>query len=142
MRKILIIILVLFFIIGCSEQKANPAKGHKESYTAIKSETPKIPVEIVYKGETSKGTPIIDAEQSSFDIDDVYMMSTPNSSCFSEIGYDSYNCILVVTFRDSGSTYLYFDFYDDDWYDFKSADSLGSYYNSYIKGYYDCSKYN
>lgn len=66
----------------------------------------------------------------------VDMVSTPDSSCFSSVGYD--NGTLYVTFRDSGSVYSYEDVpsyvYDELW----SASSMGSYYNSSIKGYYDC----
>lgn len=64
------------------------------------------------------------------------MMSTPDSSCFSEIGYDSNSNILKVRFRDSGSAYLYYDFPPYEWENFLNANSLGSYYNSYIKGIY------
>ncbi len=92
------------------------------------------------KGETTQGTPIIDAEQDEFDINDVQMQSTPNSTCFSQIGYDSTYDILFVTFRESGSTYIYTYFSDSDWNSFTSAESLGKYYNEYIKGFYDCNK--
>ena len=66
----------------------------------------------------------------------VDMKSTPDSSCFSEIGYDDWTATLYVRFRDSGSFYSYEEFYD--WDSFRHADSLGSYYNSYIKGQYEC----
>ena len=72
-----------------------------------------------------------------FDVDDVEMQSTPGSSCFSEIGYDSYWEILVVQFRDNGSVYTYLDFPIDEWDKLTSADSLGSWYNKYIKGQYE-----
>jgi hypothetical protein len=66
----------------------------------------------------------------------VDMVSTPNPSCFSSVGYD-YGT-LYVTFRDSGSVYSYENVpsyvYDELW----GASSMGSYYNSYIKGYYEC----
>ena len=96
--------------------------------TACPSESPDVttPPE-----ETSTPTPY------DFDVDDVKMQSTPGSSCFSEIGYDSYWEILVVQFRDSGSVYTYLDFPIDEWDKFTSADSLGSWYNKYIKGRYE-----
>ena len=66
----------------------------------------------------------------------VDMVSTPNSSCFSSVGYD--DGTLYVTFRDSGSVYSYEDVpryvYNELW----DASSMGSYYNSDIKGYYEC----
>lgn len=64
------------------------------------------------------------------------MTTTPNSTCFSEVGYSDGS--LFVTFRESGATYEYKDvpqrIYDAFW----SADSMGGYYNEKIKGYYEC----
>ena len=75
-----------------------------------------------------------------FDVDNVDMQPTPGSSCFSEIGYDPDWEILVVRFRDSGSVYIYLDFPIDEWNEFISASSLGSWYNKHIKGVYECEK--
>lgn len=66
----------------------------------------------------------------------ISMKSTPNSTCFSAIGYDSNSETLQVTFRDSGKTYQYLAFPRSEWNDFKDQKSLGTYYNSYIKGKY------
>ena len=66
------------------------------------------------------------------------MQDTPNSSCFSEVGYCEDEEILVVTFRDSGKTYLYLDVPEWEWYSFISSSSLGGYYNSDIKPFYSC----
>ena len=72
-----------------------------------------------------------------FDVDDVIMQSTPDSSCFSEVGYDLDWKILIVKFRDSGSVYTYLDFPADEWDKFISASSLGGWYNKHIKGKYE-----
>jgi hypothetical protein len=72
-----------------------------------------------------------------FDVDDVDMQSTPGSSCFSEIGYDSDYNILVVQFRSNGSVYMYSDFPIDEWDKFTSASSLGKWYNKHIKNKYE-----
>ncbi len=93
-------------------------------------------------GETNAGTPIIDREKSSFSIWDVDMIDTPDSSCFSQIGYSSEYEILVVTFRDSETTYLYLDVPEEEWDSFRTAKSLGGYFNRNIKGYYTCNKYD
>lgn len=85
---------------------------------------------------TSSGTPI----NREFDIDSVSMESTPNSDCFSAIGYKTFQKILVVTFRDSGASYIYKDVPYSVWSDLKGADSMGGYYNKYIKGKYECEK--
>lgn len=78
--------------------------------------------------------------EAIFDGRDVAWRSTPNSTCFSSVGYDKYAEILVVVFRDSGKVYYYEDFTQSDWDDFIAASSLGSYYNKNIKGYYPCTK--
>ena len=70
--------------------------------------------------------------------DDVPMVSTPDSSCFSEIGYR--DGTLVVTFRDSGESYAYYDVPSTVWDALCAADSMGGYYNADIKGQYDCEK--
>ena len=61
-----------------------------------------------------------------------------DSSCFSEVSYDINNEILVVRFRDSGALYYYYkispSFYDS----FRSAESLGGFYNDSIKGKFSC----
>jgi len=122
-RTIILVGTVLLLITGC---------GTKSSEAV--SQTP----DIKYSGETNKGTPIVDDGNTDYDINSVHMKDTPDSSCFSEIGYDESNEILVVTFRETGATYSYFDFSQSDWNDFSTAESLGGYFNQYIKGNYDC----
>lgn len=65
------------------------------------------------------------------------MQAAPQSSCFSEIGYDSDWEVLVVRFRDSGSVYTCSNFSKGGWSKFVSADSLGRWFNKYIKGEYE-----
>ncbi len=77
-----------------------------------------------------------------FDVDDVNMQPTPESSCFSEIGFDSNWEVLVVRFRDNGSVYTYSDFPEGEWIQFIAADSLGRWYNEHIKGRYEYEKIN
>ncbi len=79
-------------------------------------------------------------EPASFSVDDVAMTATPDSSCFSEIGYSEAFETLVVTFRDSGKTYCYTNFSAADWAAFQAADSLGRYFNASIKGKFPCEK--
>lgn len=62
-----------------------------------------------------------------------------DSSCFSSVGYDSSLGLLWVDFWNTG-IYYYEDLSYDDYLDFISADSLGGYYNDYIKGQYPCGK--
>jgi hypothetical protein len=78
------------------------------------------------------------AKQPSIEYEVPYdkLFATPKSTCFSEIGYDPNNELLIVRFRDSGKAYLYLSFPSQEWDTFKSAKSLGSYYNSEIKGHY------
>ena len=68
---------------------------------------------------------------------------TPSSTAFCYIGYDEDEEILGVIFRSNESrAYIYYDFSWDEWDDFTSASSLGSYYNEYIKGQYDGDRYD
>ena len=95
-----------------------------------------------YKGETALGTQIVDQTASAFDVNNVPMTETPSSTCFSRIGYATEYEILVVTFRDSGVTYLYLDVPQSEWEAFESSNSIGVYYNTNIKNNYDCNKWD
>ena len=65
-----------------------------------------------------------------------WVYNTPDSTCFSRVGYDSRNNVLIVVFRESGAEYQYFDVPEDVWESFYDSASLGRYFNSYIKGNY------
>ena len=128
MKRILCAILTLFLLVsllvacGNAEQSDRPAV-ESSAQAAAAADMPK----------TSKGTPIND----DFD-ETVRMQSTPGSTCFSAIGYN--NGTLVVTFRESGASYAYYDVPPSVWDDLCSADSMGGFYNSDIKGQYYCEK--
>ena len=77
-----------------------------------------------------KPLPIEDDEPSA------EMVGTPNSTCFSAVGYDEEREILFVQFRDSGSVYSYDDVPQDIYDELFSAYSMGGYYNENIKGSY------
>lgn len=63
--------------------------------------------------------------------------ATPQSTCFSSIGYDAKNHTLIVVFRDSGVEYNYYDVPEKTWKAFYNSDSLGGYFNEKIKEYYN-----
>jgi hypothetical protein len=84
---------------------------------------------------TSAGTPINEDFHP-----DVEMIDTPDSTCFSSIGWDASTGTLVVTFRDSGASYAYDEIPRSVWDGLRNADSMGGYYNKNIKGHYDCVK--
>lgn len=69
-----------------------------------------------------------------------WVYNTPDSTCFSRVGYDSRNNVLIVVFRDSGAEYHYFDVPEDVWESFYDSESLGRYFNANIKGYYEYEK--
>lgn len=87
--------------------------------------------------ETSRGTPIIYDDDVP---EDISWQNTPQSDCFSRVGYCPGTETLGVTFRESGSTYYYYSVPSSIWKDLSSADSPGSYYNKHIKGKYTCEK--
>ena len=86
-------------------------------------------------GETTQGTPIVAYRNSGIEWE-----NTPQSSCFSEIGYDAAAETIGVVFRDSGAKYIYEDVPESVWREFRSAESIGQYYNQHIKGEYTCNK--
>lgn len=69
-----------------------------------------------------------------------WVYNTPESTCFSRVGYDSRNKVLIVVFRDSGAEYHYYDVPEDVWESFYDSASLGKYFNANIKGYYEYEK--
>lgn len=80
-------------------------------------------------------------EEKGFSPYDVSLHSV-DSSCFYKIGYDSkYEKLVVVFNSNTDYMYVYSDFTSGDYKDFTAADSLGKYYNSYIKGVYPSEKY-
>ena len=111
--------------------------------TARPTATPKATQQPLFalSGSTSSGTPVVDRQRSRFSLSMADIYSTPNSSCFSQIGYCQSERVLVLKFRDSGITYLYLDVSSSTWSSLRNASSAGSYYNSYIKGRYTCYKW-
>ena len=69
-----------------------------------------------------------------------WVYNTPESTCFSRVGYDSRNNVLIVVFRDSGAEYHYYDVPEDVWESFYDSESLGKYFNREIKGNYEYEK--
>lgn len=74
---------------------------------------------------------------SNWDAEDFEHVSTPESTCFSEIGYDYIGKELKVIFRDSGAEYTYYGVPYNTWYELRDADSKGGYYNAEIKDNYN-----
>lgn len=67
-------------------------------------------------------------------------VETPDSTCFSEIGYDANRDLLYVTFRSSGASYVYSEVPNAVWKSLLNAESKGGYYNTEIKGHFPCEK--
>ena len=99
-----------------------------------------------YKTQAAEPEPVEETTQSSEKTPlpvegkepTVYMQDTPNSTCFSAVGYDSTLKTLYVKFRDSGSVYSYESVPQSVFDDLMSAQSMGGFYNSDIKGAYTC----
>ena len=76
-----------------------------------------------------------------FELSDLEWTDLPDSTCFSRIGYSHRYHVLGVVFRNSEPRiYLYKDFPVGEWDAFVEASSWGGYYNSYIKGNYECER--
>jgi hypothetical protein len=122
MLFIAMVMLLLFTACGSQAVKGTTEKKTNETtpeVISVLSVTPAPTTEPITRPSESPDviTPIETPTPTSheFSVDDVNMKSTPRSSCFSQIGYDSDYDILVVKFRNSGSVYIYLDFSIDEW---------------------------
>lgn len=133
----LVVVFLLFVLVLSSCSSREPPEALLSNAPASSSQKEESDHEVPAKTDeqkyTSQGTPI----NENFDYD-IPMIETPKSTCFSDIGYSSYSKILLVTFRDSGKSYAYYDVPNSVWEELRDAYSKGGYFNSYIKGYYDC----
>ena len=95
---------------------------------------------------TSSGSDTFDEEGNCFDVngnwvdpttDMVYL--TVDSSAFDVVGYSERTLTLDLQFDTSG-WYRYTNIDSDLYQQFMNADSLGSFYNAYIKGRYPCTE--
>lgn len=121
MKRIVIIAIAFLLLAGCGKQAA---------IVTVKEGIP------TPRPTTSQGTPI----SSESEVPNTKMHDTPNSTCFSSVGYDSNTGTLFVVFRDSGAKYAYDEVPASVYDELCSADSMGGYYNKNIKGNYDCTK--
>ena len=87
---------------------------------------------------TSKRTALSPDEQIEYLFETIERIPLSNSSCFSEYGYSKDAEALLVTFLDSGVSYIYTEFPYSELIEFEQAPSKGKYYNSKIKGNYPC----
>jgi len=117
MKKIIVSVLLMALIcVGCgrsAEQQGNSAPSVAEASASAQTE--------------------------EFDPGSVSLKAV-DSSCFSRVGYDGGNDVLVLEFRESGALYAYYDFSQGDYDRFLAADSLGSYFNEHIKNIYACNR--
>ena len=133
----LLLSILLFSLCACGAQ---PEAALTQPQTTEAATAPTTAATTTTAPTTETTTAPTTTEPPVFSVDDVAMTATPNSSCFSKIGYSAAFETLVVTFRGSGKTYCYTNFTAADWAAFRSADSLGRYYNAHIKGNYPCEK--
>lgn len=127
-------LLILLLLAGCVETKQKTSTDAVViTHVTTTPEMTAAPTPRNYNSDNVIPTPA----SRIFDVDDVNMQPTPESSCFSEIGYDSDWEVLVVRFKKSGSVYTYLDFPESEWNKFIAAGSLGGWYNAHIRGRYE-----
>ena len=144
MKKTAFAILALLLCIsaagcGAAQPATDLTQPQAAASTAVTTTAPTTR-ETTMEPTTEPITEPTTAAPAPFSPDDVAMTATPNSSCFSEIGYSAVHETLVVRFRGSGQRYSYSGVTASVWEAFRSADSLGRYYNTKIKGFYACEK--
>lgn len=86
---------------------------------------------------------LVDGTIDEYYIDEDYWeeIETPDSTAFIMIRYNFFRAELKVQFRNSGAWYIYYDVELEVWDRFKHADSKGSFFNEFIKGYYEYERY-
>ena len=130
--NILCILLLIVSLTACSSNQSASVSYNSSSYD-----------EDVYTDWYDEVDYTDPTSYNSLDevVENADYFSTPNSTAFSIVGYNYAWELLIVEFRTTGSCYLYYDVPEDVWEEFLYADSLGGYYNEYIKGDYDCEQY-
>ncbi len=115
MKRLLLILLIGSAIISaCSTSNSNFANNHPEQY-----------INVEYRDSN------VNVNSGDFIYSDL------NSSSFlGDAWYDTENGYLILEV--SSKYYHYCDLWSVEWYGFTTADSHGTYYNSYIKDNYDC----
>lgn len=59
-----------------------------------------------------------------------------DSSCLSSASYDPIEKVLQVTFKSDDTTHKYADVPSETWAGLQTADSVGNYFNTYIRNFY------
>lgn len=119
-----------------AEKVLNVEKTLKEAEERIAKaadvETPKKSTKYSYEPEPvdSKLAAVLEEEG---ELDNVDVVETDRSTCLSEVEYSPDGKFLMVTFRESGKTYPYWDISRKTFESLVEADSVGQYYNSEIK---------
>ena len=137
MKQCVFLLLSLCFLIAlcaCGSAETNQASAPvTQAPSATQPTTAMTTTEPTTEPTTQEPT------TAAFSLSDVPLTATPNSSCFSKIGYSEAHETLVLVFR-SGGTYLYTGVPVSVWNAFCASDSLGRYFNTKIKGVYPSEK--
>lgn len=166
MKKALIILLAVVMMLGISacgvpepEADAEPAE---ETLTASAEETTAEPEpESVEAAEPaapavdgaalsyaelrqwSDDPQVVEAWKDAHGFFDAFEWQAVESSALSEAAYSWLWQALAVRFcSNPGAVYVYYEVPESVFNDLVAADSIGSYYNSYIKGSYECERFD
>lgn len=139
MKRVLIAVLALCFCLsGCGDYGPSSEKVREEAYREGYSDGHDDGYLAGYDDGWNDGMAEAEAAAASFDISDLEWQDTPDSTAFSRIGYAAGYKVLGVVFRNSDPRiYLYYDFPQSEWDNFRTAESWGGYYNEHIKGQYE-----
>ena len=120
--KTIFVILISLLFTGCNSQPAIKEKDYESTSQEIKRAS-KV-VRVKYRNTS------VDRASGDFE----YL---PTSSSFvNGAWYDQSNKYMIIKLMDT--YYHYCGLPTTTWSSFKKASSFGTYYNSYIKGNYDC----
>ncbi len=86
---------------------------------------------------------VVEAWKAAHGFFDAFEWQAVESSALSEAAYSWLWQALAVRFcSNPGAVYVYFDVPEYVFEELVAADSIGSYYNSYIKGSYECERFD
>ena len=127
---------LILSVSGCGSKtnEAAPVTNETTSFVIEEKEKVRSTEEKKY---TSRGTPFADNE--GLEIFDSIDMIQVESSALAAIGYSKADKVLAVEFLKSGK-YMYYDVPESVFKEFLKAESKGHYFNSKVKGQYDCEK--
>ncbi len=122
-KLVVLLAFMLVLLSGCGKQVLSSVEPTKVTKDVAQTTTVDVPEDV-----QDQEAP------DSFDYNDVALKEVSSSYLYA-LGYGSGN--LVAKFRNTGDIYVYYDVPKETYTELLNAESIGSYFNSNIKGVYE-----